>query len=230
MAMDAEWKMILEELTTKVTEPEEMGMDSFTSTINLIRESEDQPRLHNLSSSYEAIQVLRVWEQEDNSDVIMSLELEDDEDEDYEGLLPLVPDQEDYEDDHDQISSNLNTPPPEDLFEYVDAVDTDSFSFLNAAQADEEEANKHQQQQASNSTNDPPSPQEDDRDEVFQESLEKLIQSMNKSRETRKCLIVKTVKTEKYPRRASVSQVLCSIENSSRQIDSCLQSLQRVVL
>jgi hypothetical protein len=228
MAVDAELEMILEETTT-TTEPEMMETDTCSI---ITRESEDQEaRFDNLSSSYEAIQVLAVWKQEeDNHDVFMSLQLEDDEDEDDEGLFPL-PDQ-DHEDDHDQLSSNSNTP-PEDLFEHVDAVDTtDSFSFLNqlaadAAQADEEAKNQ-QQQQDSNSTNDPPPPQ--GTDEVFQESLEKLIQSMKKSQETRKCLRMKTVKTEKYPRRASVSKVLCAIEVSNRQIDSYLQSLQRAVL
>jgi hypothetical protein len=220
MSMDTELEMILEE-------PE---MDTTSSsTRTRTRESEAQARLFGqnlpISSSYEAIQVLAVWQQEeDNHDVIMSLQSEDDEDD--EGLLPL-PDQ-DHED--DQLSSNSNTP-PEDLFEHVDAVDTaDSFSFLNqlaadAAQADEE-ANK--QQQDSSSTNDPPPPE--GMDEAFQESLEKLIQSMKQSQKTRKCLRMKTVKTEKYPRRASVSKVLSSIELSSRQIDSYLQSLQLAVL
>jgi hypothetical protein len=225
MSMDAELEMILEEPEMDTT-----STSSTSSTPTRARESEAQTRFFDQtlssSSSYEAIQVLAVWQQEEDShDVIMSMQLEDDEDD--EGLLPL-PDQ-DHED--DQLSSNSNTP-PEDLFEHVDAVDTaDSFSFLNrlvadAAQADEE-AKKLQQD--STSTDDPPPPPEG-MDEDFQESLEKLMQSMKRSQETRKCLRMKTDKTEKYPRRASVSQVLNSIELSSRQIDSYLQSLQRAVL
>lgn len=50
---------------------------------------------------------------------------------------------------------------------------------------------------------------------VFKETLEKLCRSMKKSQETRKSLIMTT---EKYPRRASVSKVVHSIEWSSRQI------------
>jgi hypothetical protein len=226
MSMDAELEMILVEPEMDAT-----SSSSSSSTSTHTRESETPARLFDQtlssSTSYEAIQVLAVWQQEeDNHDVIMSMQLEGDEDD--EELLP-VPDQ-DHEDDHDQLSSNSNTP-PEDLFEHVDAVDTaDSFSFLNrlaadAAQADEE---AKKQLQDPGPTNDPPPPE--GMDEVFQESLEKLIQSMKRSQETRKCLRMKTVKTEKYPRRASVSKVLSSIELSSRQIDSYLQSLQRAVL
>jgi uncharacterized protein with von Willebrand factor type A (vWA) domain len=63
-------------------------------------------------------------------------------------------------------------------------------------------------------------------DDVFKETFKKLTESMKRSQETRQSLRMTTAKTDKYPRRDSVSKVLNSIESSSRQIDSYLQTLQ----
>ena len=221
MSMDAEeFEMIFEK----------PDMDTTTSSTRTFTtmESEVQDQFFNQSfsssSSFEAIQMLSVWQQEeDNNDVTMSLQL--DEDDDDEGLLAL-PDQ-DPED--DQLSSNYNTPPGY-FFEDADAVDAvDNFSFLDRLAADAAQADEEAKKQDSSFTNDSPLPPQG-LDEVLQESLENLIQSMKRSQETRECLSMKTVKTEKYSRCASVSQVLGSIELSSRQIDSYLQTLHRAVL
>jgi hypothetical protein len=64
-------------------------------------------------------------------------------------------------------------------------------------------------------------------DERYQEVLKKLAESMKRSQETRKSLTMKTSKTEKYGRSKSVTGVLSSIENSSRQLQTYLQTVQR---
>jgi hypothetical protein len=64
-------------------------------------------------------------------------------------------------------------------------------------------------------------------DERYQEVLKKLAESMKRSQETRKSLTMKTPKTEKYNRSKSVTGVLSSIENSSRQLQTYLQTVQR---
>ena len=63
---------------------------------------------------------------------------------------------------------------------------------------------------------------------VFHETLQKLSNSMKRSKETRKSLTMTTPKvTDEYARRASVSKVLTSIEWSSRQVDTYMQSIQQ---
>lgn len=64
-------------------------------------------------------------------------------------------------------------------------------------------------------------------DERYRETLKKLEESMKRSQETRKSLTMKTPKTEEYGRSKSVTGVLTSIENSSRQIQTYLQTVQR---
>jgi hypothetical protein len=66
-------------------------------------------------------------------------------------------------------------------------------------------------------------------DEQYRETIKKLEESMRRSQETRKSLTMKTPKTEKYGRSKSVTGVLTSIENSSRQIQTYLQTVQRAV-
>jgi hypothetical protein len=66
-------------------------------------------------------------------------------------------------------------------------------------------------------------------DERYRETLKKLEESMKRSQETRRSLTMKTPKTEQYGRSKSVSGVLTSIENSSRQIQTYLQTVQRTV-
>jgi hypothetical protein len=63
--------------------------------------------------------------------------------------------------------------------------------------------------------------------EQYRKLLEKLVESMKKSEETRKSLTMKTPKTEKYSRSKTVSGVLTSIEKSSRQLQNYLKSVQK---
>ena len=63
--------------------------------------------------------------------------------------------------------------------------------------------------------------------ERYQEIFKKLEASMKRSQETRKSLTMKTSKTKKYTRRESVTGVLSSIESSSRQLQSLLQTVQQ---
>ena len=69
----------------------------------------------------------------------------------------------------------------------------------------------------------PPSPPAFMKDEKYRSTLQKLTESMIRSQESRKCFQMKTPKTEKYARSKSVSKVLSSIEQSTRQIQTYLQ-------
>ena len=62
-------------------------------------------------------------------------------------------------------------------------------------------------------------------DSKYNETLNKLVESMQRSRESRKSLSMKTPKTEKYERNHSISGVLSSIEMSSQQLKMHLQQL-----
>lgn len=64
--------------------------------------------------------------------------------------------------------------------------------------------------------------------ERYQEIFKKLEASMKRSQETRKSLLMKTSKTKKYTRRDSVTGVLSSIESSSRQLQSFMQTVQQM--
>jgi len=64
--------------------------------------------------------------------------------------------------------------------------------------------------------------------ERYQEILKKLEASMKRSQETRKSLTMKTPKMKKYTRRDSVTGVLSSIESSSRQLQTFLQTVQQM--
>ena len=66
-------------------------------------------------------------------------------------------------------------------------------------------------------------------DERYRSTLLKLQESMRRSQDTRKALVVKTSKTEKYARRKSVHGVLSNIEKSSRQVNHYLRTIQRQV-
>ena len=61
-------------------------------------------------------------------------------------------------------------------------------------------------------------------DEQYKTILRKLSESMKKSQETRKSLIMKTPETERYSRSSSVSGVISSIEKSSQQLQAYLRS------
>lgn len=67
-------------------------------------------------------------------------------------------------------------------------------------------------------------------DARYEATLRKLEESMRRSQETRKSLMMKTSKTEKYERNQSVSGVLSSIEVSSRQLQIYLKNIQRSAL
>ncbi|CAB9496205.1 expressed unknown protein [Seminavis robusta] len=60
----------------------------------------------------------------------------------------------------------------------------------------------------------------------FKMSLRKLSESMKRSHETRKSLVMTSPKTERYARSNSVTGVISSIEKSSEQIQAYLMCLQ----
>lgn len=63
--------------------------------------------------------------------------------------------------------------------------------------------------------------------ERYQDIIQKLEASMKRSQETRKSLTMTTPKMEEYRRKSSVTGVLSSIESSSRQLQTFLQSVQQ---
>jgi hypothetical protein len=73
---------------------------------------------------------------------------------------------------------------------------------------------------------DPSAPFDENR---YQQVHKTLAESMKKTQESRKCLTMKTSKTEKYSRSKTVSGVISSIEKSSRQIEKYLQSVQKAI-
>jgi len=64
--------------------------------------------------------------------------------------------------------------------------------------------------------------------ERYQEIIKKLEASMKRSQETRKSLTMKTPKMKEYTRTGSVTGVLSSIENSSRQLQTFLQTVKQM--
>lgn len=64
--------------------------------------------------------------------------------------------------------------------------------------------------------------------ERYQEIIKKLEASMKRSQETRKSLYMKTHKTKEYTRRGSVTGVLSSIETSSKQLQTFLQTVKQM--
>lgn len=64
-------------------------------------------------------------------------------------------------------------------------------------------------------------------EERYKATLKKLAFSMKRSQETRKCLTMKTDKTEKYDRLGSVNMILSSVATSSDQIQNYVTSHQR---
>ena len=63
----------------------------------------------------------------------------------------------------------------------------------------------------------------------YKETLSKLAESMKRSQETRKCLQMKTPKTQDYQRQKSVTGVLTSIEMSSQQLQGYLKNIKQTV-
>lgn len=64
-------------------------------------------------------------------------------------------------------------------------------------------------------------------EERYQATIQKLQASMKRSEETRKSLLVKTSKTEKYERLGSVKEILSSIAASSSQVQSLYSTAKR---
>jgi hypothetical protein len=62
--------------------------------------------------------------------------------------------------------------------------------------------------------------------EQYKTTLRKLAESMKKTHESRKSLMIKTPKTEKYERSTSVSGVISSIEKSSEQLQAYLDNIR----
>jgi CTP-dependent riboflavin kinase len=66
-------------------------------------------------------------------------------------------------------------------------------------------------------------------EERYKVTLEKLAESMKRSQDTRKCLTMKTPKTDEYPRTTSVSGVITSIEKSTQELLKVhLKKMQRI--
>jgi hypothetical protein len=149
-------------------------------------------------SSEEASKVFEQWQTDDN-----------------EAMMDIM-------DVDEQIGSNLlgdelfpdpcNSPtgPMEELsyFSFDDEeVDKFSLSLLNFTEAD-----------------DPTSTSSKPFEERYKESLQKLAESMKRSQETRKSLVMKTDKTKEYLRRKSVHGVIKSIEKSTEQLQGYLST------
>lgn len=101
---------------------------------------------------------------------------------------------------------------PMDELNYMNGEDMDKFSldFLDTVETPtlvvtEEEVSKGSFEDRYNAT------------------LQKLAESMKRSQETRKSLVMKTTQTEHYSRSTFVSGVVESIETSSRQLQSYIQ-------
>lgn len=161
---------------------------------------------HSAVSSEEASKVFEQWQTDDDEEM-------------------------DIMDVDEQIGSNLlgdelfadpcasPTGPLEELI-YLnfdnEEVDKFSLSLLNFT-ADDQDA-----QSTSSSSSSSSQPFE----ERYKESLKKLAESMKRSQETRKSLVMKTTKTEEYMRRASVAGVIKSIEKSSTQLKAYLSTAE----
>lgn len=102
-------------------------------------------------------------------------------------------------------------------------VDKFSLSLLNFTSDDKDhesaaDDNKDNDDDSSSSNSSKPF------EERYHESLKKLAESMKRSQETRKSLVMKTDKTQEYMRRQSVAGVIKSIEKSSTQLQSYLKT------
>lgn len=61
--------------------------------------------------------------------------------------------------------------------------------------------------------------------ERYEATLQKLAESMRRSQETRKCLGLRTTQMEHYPRTPHISNIVKSIETSSRQLQGFLNEI-----
>lgn len=62
-------------------------------------------------------------------------------------------------------------------------------------------------------------------DGMYLDTLHKLHESMKRSKRTRQSLSMSTQHTQEYERNMCVSQIVQSVQNSSQQVDTCLQSV-----
>jgi hypothetical protein len=62
-------------------------------------------------------------------------------------------------------------------------------------------------------------------DGMYLDTLHKLHESMKRSKRTRQSLSIQTQHTQEYARNMCVSQIIQSVQNSSQQVDTCLQSV-----
>ena len=144
--------------------------------------------------------------EEDDDDVIMQLEAD-------EGLLPSLTDF------YDAISAD--TIPPEELLADAVIAEAENSSHIVPPESSDSflvEEEKPVTPSKSPSNGPKPPAASDDRTRVFQETLQKLTESMKRSQETRQSLYAKTPKLRDYKRIGSVKKVLRSIEFSSCQI------------
>ena len=123
-------------------------------------------------------------------------------------LLPLL-----LVEDND-ISANTST---------TMMMDYDAGYVVTEEQKQEQDQEQHSSQQQQQQQPQPIMDQE-----RYQEILKKLEASMKRSQETRKSLTMKTPKTEEYNRSSSVTGVLSSIETSSKQLQTFLQTVQQM--
>ena len=161
---------------------------------------------HSAVSSEEASKVFEQWQTDDNDEEMDIMDVDE------------------------QIGSNLlgdelfpdpcaSPTGPLEEFSYLnfddEEVDKFSLSLLNFTSSDEDNASGSSTSSSSSSQ-----PFE----ERYKESLKKLAESMKRSQETRKSLVMKTDKTEEYLRRKSVAGVIRSIEKSSTQLKAYLSN------
>ena len=157
---------------------------------------------HSAVSSEEASKVFEQWQTDDNDEEMDIMDVDE------------------------QIGSNLLG---DELFPDPCASPTGPLEELSYLTFDDEEVDKFSlsllnftadEQDSSSSTSSKPF------EERYKESLKKLAESMKRSQETRKSLVMKTDKTEEYLRRASVAGVIRSIEKSTTQLKAYLSTAQ----
>ena len=178
---------------------------TMTNNIELSLPSEwdnDQEMMdeeHSAVSSEEASKVFEQWQTDDNDEEMDIMDVDE------------------------QIGSNLLG---DELFPDPCASPTGPLEELSYLTFDDEEVDKFSLSllnftSADDDTNDQDSKPFEER---YKESLKKLAESMKRSQETRKSLVMKTDKTEEYMRRASVAGVIRSIEKSSTQLKAYLSN------
>lgn len=62
-------------------------------------------------------------------------------------------------------------------------------------------------------------------DEMYLDTIRKLKLSMERTKKTRRSLSIQTEHTQEYGRSLCVHQIVQSVQNSSKQVDTCLQSV-----